>query len=128
MIFSLVLMLIFVILIALFIGKNLGNSCPVWFFKSFDSTNVAIIIFLAFAAGIVFSLICVFIGKINLSSKNSKKNDEGKNEKNKEKKSLIKKIKSETNQESSENKSEVLTTEKSTEEKDVKRKKTFFKK
>ena len=71
MIISLILILAIVIFIALFIGKNLGNSCPVWFFKSFEDKNVAVIIFIAFAAGIVFSIICMLIGKFASSGKNS---------------------------------------------------------
>ena len=70
MIVSLILILVIVIFIALFIGKNLGNSCPVWFFKSFEDKNVAVIIFIAFAAGIVFSLVCMLIGKFAAAGKN----------------------------------------------------------
>ena len=61
-------LLIFVIavavLVALFIGKNLDNACPIWFFKNFEPTNIVVIVFFAFAAGIVFALICFLIGKI----------------------------------------------------------------
>ncbi len=63
MIFSLIFLLIFVVLVALFIGKNLGNSCAIWFFKDYGQTNIVVIIFIAFAAGIVTSLLLIFIGK-----------------------------------------------------------------
>lgn len=63
MIAALIAILILVILMAIFIGKNLGNSCSIWFFKDFGQTNIVIIVFIAFAAGIIISLLLFLIGK-----------------------------------------------------------------
>lgn len=81
MIFSLICLLAFVILIAVFIGKNLGNSCSIWFFKDFGQTNIVVIIFIAFAAGIITSLLLFFIGRCLKQVKQSKsKSDSTKKE------------------------------------------------
>jgi len=64
MIFGLICILALVVILAFFIGKNLDNTTAIWFFKNFENKNVIIIVFIAFAAGIIFSLICFMIGKI----------------------------------------------------------------
>ncbi|MCQ2591799.1 MAG: hypothetical protein MJ188_03355 [Treponema sp.] len=73
MISALLILIVLLVLLALFIGKNISYNCPIWFFKTFDSTNVAIIVFLAFAAGIIFTLLVLLLGKL---FKNESKNKE----------------------------------------------------
>lgn len=69
MILTLIFIILIAVLIAVFIGKNLSYVTPIWFFKSFGETNVAVIVFIAFAAGIVFALLCLLIGKVIKPSK-----------------------------------------------------------
>lgn len=64
MIFGLIFILAIVVILAFFVGKNLDNTTAIWFFKSFENKNVVVIVFVAFAAGIIFSLICYMIGKV----------------------------------------------------------------
>lgn len=63
MIAFLILFLALVIFLAFFIGNNLTFSCPFWLFKGYDSVSVLILIFAAFAAGIIFSIIVMLAGK-----------------------------------------------------------------
>lgn len=69
MIFGLILILAIVVILAFFIGKNIGNVCSIWFFNTFENVPVATLVFIAFAAGIVFSIICIIIYKIRESDK-----------------------------------------------------------
>lgn len=64
MIFGLIFILAIVVILAFFVGKNLDNTTAIWFFKSFEDKNVVVIVFAAFAAGIIFSLICYMVGKV----------------------------------------------------------------
>ncbi|NLC92667.1 MAG: phage holin family protein [Treponema sp.] len=68
MIFGLVLILFIVIFLAFFVGNNLSNVCTLWLFKTFDNMPVAMLVFISFAVGIVFSLVCVFIGYLRKKS------------------------------------------------------------
>lgn len=64
MVAALILFLIIIIFLAFFVGKNLLNVCTIWFFKSYVDINVAMLVFIAFGAGIVFSLLMLFASKI----------------------------------------------------------------
>ena len=45
--------------------------CTLWLFKTYTDLSVLVVIFIAFAAGIVFSLLCYLIAKlIRLSHEN----------------------------------------------------------
>lgn len=63
MIAFLILFLIFVIFLAFFIGHNIGNACAFWLFKDYASMSVLILVFGAFACGIIFSIIVMIVGK-----------------------------------------------------------------
>ena len=119
MIASLIGILLIIICIAIFVGKNLSNSCAIWFFKDFGETNIIIIIFIAFAAGIVTSLLFMLIGKLMAKAKkisNEPKKDSVKKENQKiektekskdiEEKSDSEKINSEKSEEIAENKTD----------------------
>ena len=88
MIAALIGVLVIVVLIAIFIGKNLNNSCAIWFFRSFPETNVVVVIFIAFAAGIITSLLLLLIGKLMTKAKAISE----------EKKAEVKTIKNQKNQ------------------------------
>ena len=71
MIAALIIILLVLIFLAFFIGKNLTNVCTLWLFKTYTDLSVLVVIFIAFAAGIVFSLLCYLIAKlIRLSHEN----------------------------------------------------------
>lgn len=67
MIFSLIFFLLLVIFMAFFIGKNLTNVCTLWLFQTFENLPVAVLVLIAFGAGIVFSLLLVMISKFKRS-------------------------------------------------------------
>lgn len=64
MVFALILFLAVIIFLAFFIGKNLSNVCTFWLFKTFTDLPVVILVFVSFAAGIVFSILIQAIVKI----------------------------------------------------------------
>lgn len=68
MIFSLIVILGIVIFLAFFVGNNLSNVCTLWFFKTFENMPVAMLVFISFAVGIVFSILCFFIGYLKRKS------------------------------------------------------------
>lgn len=63
MVFALILILLIFIFLAFFVGKNLSNICTFWFFKTYTDLSVTVIVFIAFAAGIIFSLLCYLVAK-----------------------------------------------------------------
>ena len=69
MIVALVLFIIIFIFFALFIGKNLSNVCNFWLFKSFEHLSVSVLVLVAFAMGIAFSVLIFAIFKIRQSTK-----------------------------------------------------------
>lgn len=71
MIFTLLLIIAVIVMVAMFIGKNLTYSTPIWLFKTFEETNVVVIVFLAFAAGMVFAILCILLRKIIQSTKSA---------------------------------------------------------
>ena len=64
MIVTLILILLLVIFMAFFIGMNLSNVCTFWFFKSFTDLPVAVLALIAFGAGIIFTMLFIFIAKM----------------------------------------------------------------
>ena len=71
MIAALIIILLIILFLAFFIGKNLTNVCTLWLFKTYTDKSVVVVIFVAFAAGIIFSLLCYLIAKfIRLSHEN----------------------------------------------------------
>ena len=64
MIVALILILLIFIFLAFFVGKNLTNICTFWFFKTYTDLSVTVIVFIAFAAGIIFSLLCYLVAKL----------------------------------------------------------------
>ena len=82
-------------MLAVFIGKNLAYSTSIWFFKDFGETNVAVIVLITFAAGIVFALLCILLGKIIKDSRAVEKENE--------KEKILKEAKKENKKKSSTN-------------------------
>ena len=71
MIAALIIILLILIFLAFFIGKNLTNVCTLWLFKTYTDKSIVVVIFVAFAAGIIFSLLCYLIAKfVRLSHEN----------------------------------------------------------
>lgn len=64
MIGTLILFLVIIVFLAFFVGKNLLNVCTIWFFKDFTDISVAMLVFVAFGAGIVFSLLLLFVSRM----------------------------------------------------------------
>ena len=64
MIAALIIILLIILFLAFFIGKNLTNVCTLWLFKTYTDKSVVVVIFIAFAAGIIFSLLCYLIAKL----------------------------------------------------------------
>lgn len=71
MVLTLLSIIVIIVMIAMFVGKNLAYSTPIWLFKTFDETNVVVIVFLAFAAGMVFAVLCILLAKIMQAAKSS---------------------------------------------------------
>ena len=91
MIFGLIVLICVIIFMAFFIGKNIGNICTLWIFKTFENIPVSVLVLTTFAAGVLFALICVILIKLNSSMKSEPENKPIKREKIKTKKSLLKK-------------------------------------
>ena len=73
MVGTLIVILVVVVFMAFFIGKNLSNVCTFWLFHTFSDIQVSVLILLAFAAGIIFSLLALLIYKLKHSSDSSQK-------------------------------------------------------
>ncbi len=69
MVFSLVVILLIVVFLAFFVGKNLSNVCTIWLFSDFSGIPVSVLVFIAFGCGIVFSILCIVIGRLKRSGK-----------------------------------------------------------
>ena len=67
MVLTLIVFLAIVIFMAFFIGKNLQNVCSLWLFKSFENVPSAVLVLIAFAAGIVFCILLIIIYKLKKS-------------------------------------------------------------
>ena len=86
MIAALILILIVCVFLAFFVGKNITNLCTFWLFKTYTDLSVTVIVFIAFAAGIVFSLLCYLVAKLMKSSRKSEIDDAAKAAKQEQKK------------------------------------------
>ena len=64
MIFVLVVFILVFVFFAFFIGKNLSNICNFWFFKNFENVPAAVLVLIAFAMGMAFSILIAIIAKI----------------------------------------------------------------
>ena len=76
MIFSLIVFLLLVVFLAFFVGKNLTNVCTIWFFKTYTDLPVAVLVLIAFGAGIVFSILSIMIFKLKHADARTKKEQE----------------------------------------------------
>lgn len=85
MIFSLILIILIVIFLAFFIGKNISNVCTFWFFKTYTDVPVATLAFIVFAAGIIVALLVILFAKLKTPSSKEKIELKPKSEKSKEK-------------------------------------------
>jgi uncharacterized integral membrane protein len=86
MVAALILILLVCIFLAFFVGKNITNLCTFWLFKTYTDLSVTVIVFIAFAAGIVFSLLCYLAARLMKSSKKSETDNANKTEKPQQKK------------------------------------------
>lgn len=68
MVGTLIVFLLIIIFLAFFVGKNLLNICTIWFFKTYVDIPVAMLVFISFGAGIVFSLVLLLVAKIRKNS------------------------------------------------------------
>ena len=64
MIFALILFLAFVVFLAFFVGLNIGNTCTFWFFKTYTEIPVAVLVLIAFGAGIIVAILFMLIAKL----------------------------------------------------------------
>ena len=64
MIFALILFLAFVVFLAFFVGLNIGNTCTFWFFKTYADVPAAVLVLIAFGAGIIVALLFMLISKL----------------------------------------------------------------
>jgi len=64
MIFTLVVLLLLIVFLAFFVGKNLSNVCTFWIFKTFTNLPVAILALICFGSGIVVSILVYLIAKL----------------------------------------------------------------
>lgn len=112
MIALLIVFLVLVVFLAFFIGNNLTNLCTFWFFKDMPDTSVLVLILCSFAAGIIFSIVIFFIGKLKLLSKeNSKSTQELQEKKSKWNKKEGKLLKKAENNIKTENKTNIVVKE-----------------
>jgi len=86
MVTGLILLIIVVVFLAFFIGKNLDFACALWPFESLGELPVSLIVLISFAAGVVFSLILVIFIKLNSSGKKKEKSEETKTKKKRKEK------------------------------------------
>lgn len=61
MVGALIVFLVVLAILAIFIGKNVHNTCSIWLFHQFNDISSVSVILFAFAVGILFSMFCFFI-------------------------------------------------------------------
>ena len=76
MIFALIIFLAFVVFLAFFFGLNIGNACNFWFFKTYTEVPVAVLLLVAFGAGIVIAMLFMLIAKLRGPSEAEKERRE----------------------------------------------------
>lgn len=64
MIFTLILILAVAVFMAFFVGFNLSNTCNIWFFQNYTNIPVFVLVMIAFASGIVVSILFILIAKL----------------------------------------------------------------
>lgn len=64
MVILLIIVLAITVFMAFFIGKNLDFTCSLWLFKTFENRPVTMVVLSSFAAGIVFTILCILIFKL----------------------------------------------------------------
>ena len=86
MVVTLIFILALVVFLAFFVGNNISNACTFWFFKTYTDLPVTILVFIAFGAGIVLSLLCVFLARLRKSDEAAAtQSEKDKNKKTEEK-------------------------------------------
>lgn len=91
MVFSLIVILLLVIFLALFIGKNLTYVCTFWLIKTYTDLPVAVLALIAFGCGVVVSLLIFLMTILKKAAAKDKvvgKEDAEKKKKNKVEKEL----------------------------------------
>lgn len=70
MVFALILVLIFIVFLACFVGFNMGadHLCDFWFFKTFEQVPAAVLVLIAFGAGIIVAILFMLISKLRASA------------------------------------------------------------
>ena len=77
MILVLFVMFLIVLFLCIFFGMNAHNSCQAfWFFKSYTDVPASVLVLIAFACGIVVSLLLVIFMKFKSSSSSSEQKEE----------------------------------------------------
>jgi len=74
MIGALIVLLIMLVILAIFIGKNVHHTCSIWLFHEFKDMSSVSVILIAFAVGIVFTMFCFFISYLVKKEKLNRKN------------------------------------------------------
>ncbi|MCR4736130.1 MAG: hypothetical protein K5829_14125 [Treponema sp.] len=72
MIGALIVLLIMLVILAIFIGKNVHHTCSIWLFHEFKDMSSVSVILIAFAVGIVFTMFCFFISYLVKKDKMNK--------------------------------------------------------
>ncbi len=79
----------FAVVVAVLTGKNLENTCSIWFFRNFSGIPVFAAIMSSFILGVFTSMLCMFVGRAKkrakAASKAEKKDENRKNEPKEEK-------------------------------------------
>lgn len=111
MVVLLVAFLAVIVCLAFLIGNNLSNLTSFWFFHTYTEVPVLMLVFISFAAGILFSILVFSYGKLK---KFSQENDEKAEEQASQKAEKIKnKIKNGRKERKVENKDVIVEGEKS---------------
>lgn len=76
MIAFLIIFLVFIVILAFFIGYNLTNLCSFWLFHTYTQVPVLVLVFFSFALGIVFSILIMIVAKLLKMKKNTKEKSE----------------------------------------------------
>lgn len=76
MVFTLIVLILLVVFLAFFVGKNLSSVCSTfWFFKNYQNVSGILLVLIAFAAGILVALLCVCIYKLKSNPDDSYKRE-----------------------------------------------------
>ncbi len=67
MIFALIIFILLIAFLCCFFGFNLTNMANLWLFTTFENVPVAVVVLISFGAGMVFAVLCIFLGKLKKS-------------------------------------------------------------